>query len=80
MNRSIHSWDSPSVNTYQQSIRQKIIGYDLIYDMMASILHNFTAANKFLVVGTGITHIRQILSFCPFHSSRYLKGNAGSGC
>lgn len=53
MNRSIHSWDSPSVNNYQQSIRQKIIGYDLIYDMMVNILQNFTPANKFLVVGAG---------------------------
>ncbi len=53
MNKSLHNWDNPSVSTYQQSIRQKIIGYDLIYDMMANILHDFPTTHKILVVGAG---------------------------
>lgn len=53
MNKSLHNWDSPSVHTYQQSIRQKIVGYDLIYDMMVNILQDFITTNKFLVVGAG---------------------------
>ncbi|KOY83809.1 class I SAM-dependent methyltransferase [Lysinibacillus macroides] len=53
MNKSLHNWDNPSVSTYQQSIRQKIIGYDLIYDMMANIIDNFPTTHKILVVGAG---------------------------
>ena len=53
MNKPLHNWDDSSVSTYQQSIRQKIIGYDLIYDMMANILHSFPTTHKVLVVGAG---------------------------
>lgn len=53
MNKPLHNWNDNSVSTYQQSIRQKIIGYDLMYDMMANILHNFSTPQKILVVGAG---------------------------
>lgn len=53
MNKLLHNWDDSSVSAYQQSIRQKIIGYDLIYDMMTNILHNFPTTHKILVVGAG---------------------------
>lgn len=53
MTKPIHNWNDSSVSAYQQSIRQKIIGYDLIYDMMANIFHNFPTTHKVLVVGAG---------------------------
>lgn len=53
MTKPLYNWDDSSVFAYQQSIRQKIIGYDLIYDMMANILHSFPTTHKILVVGAG---------------------------
>lgn len=53
MTKPLHNWDDSSVFAYQQSIRQKIIGYDLIYDMMVNILHSFPTKHKILIVGAG---------------------------
>jgi len=49
----LQSWHNPTVHTYQQTIRQKIIGYDLIYDMMTNILQSYTGIDKMLIVGAG---------------------------
>ncbi|WP_155593423.1 class I SAM-dependent methyltransferase [Lysinibacillus cavernae] len=53
MKNPLHDWHSPIVSTYQNTIRQKIIGYDLIYNMMTDILRGHTVINNILVVGAG---------------------------
>lgn len=47
-----HDWHNPNVSNYQNTIRQKISGYDLIYDMMTDILQSYPTDNM-LIVGAG---------------------------
>ncbi|PKU50220.1 class I SAM-dependent methyltransferase [Lysinibacillus sp. FSL K6-1151] len=53
MKNPLHDWHSPIVSTYQNTIRQKIIGYDLIYNMMTDILRGHPVIDNTLVVGAG---------------------------
>ncbi|QDQ00526.1 class I SAM-dependent methyltransferase [Lysinibacillus fusiformis] len=53
MKEPLQSWHNPTVYTYQQTIRQKIIGYDLIYDLMTNMLHNHPCTDRMLIVGAG---------------------------
>ncbi|MEK5330425.1 class I SAM-dependent methyltransferase [Lysinibacillus sp. FSL W8-0992] len=48
-----HDWQNPIVSSYQNTIRQKIIGYDLIYDMMTEILYSYPTIESMLIVGAG---------------------------
>lgn len=48
-----HDWHNPNVSNYQNTIRQKITGYDLIYDMMTDILHSYPTIDNMLIVGAG---------------------------
>jgi len=48
-----HDWHNPNVSNYQNTIRQKITGYDLIYDMMTDILHSYPTIDNILIVGAG---------------------------
>ncbi|WP_017473190.1 class I SAM-dependent methyltransferase [Amphibacillus jilinensis] len=47
------NWNSPTVKKYQQAIRNKIPGYDLIYEQMLAIIEASLAPKKVLVVGAG---------------------------
>ncbi|MEK5429409.1 class I SAM-dependent methyltransferase [Lysinibacillus sp. FSL R7-0073] len=47
-----HDWHNFNSN-YQYTIRQKIIGYDLIYDMMTDILQSYPTIDNMLIVGAG---------------------------
>lgn len=53
MTAQMQSWHNPTVYTYQQTIRQKIIGYDLIYDLMTNMLQNVPCKERMLIVGAG---------------------------
>ena len=53
MKNQQHDWHHPIVSSYQNTIRQKIIGYDLIYDMMTHILHSYPTIDSMLIVGAG---------------------------
>ncbi|MGN4127018.1 class I SAM-dependent methyltransferase [Lysinibacillus sphaericus] len=53
MKEQLHNWHNPTVYTYQQTIRQKIIGYDLIYDVMTNMLQNHPCTDRMLIVGAG---------------------------
>lgn len=53
MQETAHNWQSKAVSNYQQTIRQKICGYDYIYSMMCDILKTFTPMERMLIVGAG---------------------------
>jgi len=46
-------WHNPIASTYHDTIRQKIIGYDHIYDIMTDILHSYSTIDSILIVGAG---------------------------
>ncbi|MBM7542267.1 class I SAM-dependent methyltransferase [Amphibacillus cookii] len=47
------NWNSPTVQKYQQTIRNKIPGYDLMYEQMLAIIEASLAPQELLIVGAG---------------------------
>ncbi|WP_066193440.1 class I SAM-dependent methyltransferase [Gracilibacillus timonensis] len=47
------NWERPEVEYYQQTIRSKIPGYDLIYEQMLAIMKTHFIPQDILIVGAG---------------------------
>jgi len=47
------TWHTPVTMQYQNNIRNKIVGYDLLFEMMVEILLTRKAPERILVVGAG---------------------------
>lgn len=47
------SWHSPQAAAYQENIRSKIIGYDVLHELMLHISRAYKKPDRMLIVGAG---------------------------